>query len=72
MIFERTEKIVVASEEFAKNTVEEYRKQANANGTKIKKASIEYKCKKSKGEIVAECWICIITEVLGDIWEEME
>ena len=34
-------------------------------------AGYEYKTKKAKGEIIAEAWIVSITQIFGDIWEDL-
>ena len=31
----------------------------------------EYKTKKAKGQIIAEAWIVSITQIFGDIWEDL-
>lgn len=71
MLLETTSKYRADSEIAAKDMIEAFRAQAKEKGYKLKKAGYEYKCKKSKGEIVAECWVVSATQVFGDIWEDL-
>jgi hypothetical protein len=71
MLLETTNKYRTDSEIDAKDTIEAYRAQAAEKGYLIKKASYEYKNKKSKGEIVAEAWVVTITQVFGTLWEDL-
>lgn len=72
MLLETTNKYVVDSEVKAKNMIEAFRQDADEKGYVIKKAGYEYKTKKAKGEIIAECWVVSATLVFGSLWEEIE
>lgn len=69
MLLETTMKHRAESESSAKDMIEAFRAQAKEEGYIIKKAGYEYKTKKSKGEIIAECWVVTVTQVFGDVWE---
>lgn len=71
MLIETTLKYRAESEIGAKDMIESFRAQAKEKGYTIKKAGYEYKNKKSKGEVIAECWVVTITQVFGDIWEDL-
>ena len=68
-ILETTTKIRVNTEEEAKITIEKFKAEAFDKGYKIKKASYEYKSKKSKKEIVDEGYLVSITQVYSDFWD---
>lgn len=71
MLIETTSKYRTDSEVTAKDLIETFRAQAEQEGYRVKKAGYEYKSKKSKGEIVAEAWVVSITQVFGDLWEDL-
>lgn len=74
MLLETTSKYRTDSEVSAKDLIETFRAQAEQKGYRVKKAGYEYKSKKSKkskGEIVAEAWVVSITQVFGDLWEDL-
>lgn len=71
MLIETTSKYRASSEVAAKDMIESFRAQAKEKGYVVKKAGYEYKTKKAKGEIIAECWVVSITQVFGDIWEDL-
>lgn len=71
MLLETTSKYRTDSEVTAKDLIETFRAQAEKEGYRVKKAGYEYKSKKSKGEIIAEAWVVSITQVFGDLWEEI-
>lgn len=70
-LIETVQKCVVDSEDAARGLIEEFREDAEKKGYRIKKASYEYKTKKAKGEIISEAWIVSITQIFGDIWEDL-
>lgn len=72
MLIETTSKYRTDSEIAAKDMIEAFRAQAREKGYIVKKAGYEYKTKKSKGEIIAECWIVSVTQIFGSIWEDIE
>jgi hypothetical protein len=51
--------------------IEEFRKEAATKGYVVKKAGFEYKTKKAKGEVIAEAWVVSVTQVFGDLWEDL-
>lgn len=71
MLLETTSKFRASSENEAKEMIEEFRKGAAIKGYVVKKAGFEYKTKKAKGEIIAEAWVVSITQVFGDLWEDL-
>lgn len=71
MLLERTEKIYVNSEEAAQKKIEEVREEAKQGQFYVKKSGYEYKCKKSKGEIIAERWVVTYTKVYTELWEDL-
>lgn len=71
MILETTTKYRADTEISAKDMIEAFRKEAQEKGYTIKKAGYEYKTKKAKGEIIAEAWVVTITQVFGDLWEDL-
>ena len=71
MLLETVSKYRASSENEAKEMIEQFRKEAVQKGYVVKKAGFEYKTKKAKGEIIAEAWVVSITQVFGDIWEDL-
>lgn len=71
MLLETTSKYRADSENQAKEMIEKFRNEAGEKGYIVKKAGFEYKTKKAKGEIIAEAWVVSITQVFGDIWEDL-
>lgn len=71
MLLETTQKYRVDSEEQAKDLIEQFRNQAKEKGYVVKKAGYEYKTKKAKGEIIAEAWVVSVTQVFGELWEDL-
>jgi hypothetical protein len=71
MLLETTQKYRVDSEEQAKDLIEQFRAQAKEKGYVVKKAGYEYKTKKAKGEIIAEAWVVSVTQVFGELWEDL-
>ena len=71
MLLETTTKYRAESETQAKEMIEQIRNEASTKGYIVKKAGFEYKTKKAKGEIVAEAWVVSVTQIFGDIWEDL-
>jgi hypothetical protein len=71
MLLETTSKFRANSENEAKEMIEEFRKEAATKGYVVKKAGFEYKTKKAKGEVIAEAWVVSVTQVFGDLWEDL-
>ena len=71
-LIEQTEKYIVNSEEDALKVVQAFKQDANEKGYKLGASGYTYKTKKSKGEIIDECWIVSVKKVLGGIWDESE
>ena len=71
MLLETTSKYRADSENQAKEMIEKFRNEAGEKGYIVKKAGFEYKTKKAKGEIIAEAWVVSITQIFGDIWEDL-
>ena len=70
-LLESTFKYETHTEEEAKDAIETFRQKASENGYMIKKASYEYKSKKSKGEIIGEAWVVTVVETFGTLWEDL-
>jgi hypothetical protein len=70
-LLESTEKYEVYSELEAKEIIEHFRTEAQTNNYTIKKAGYEYKTKKAKGEIIAECWVVTVTKIFSVLWEDL-
>lgn len=71
MLLETVSKYRATSEIEAKEMIEKFRAEASQKGYIVKKAGFEYKTKKAKGEVIAEAWVVSITQVFGDIWEDL-
>lgn len=71
MLLETTSKYRADSEIQAKDMIEQFRREASEKGYIVKKAGYEYKTKKAKGEIIAEAWIVSVTQIFGDVWEDL-
>jgi len=71
MLLETTSKYRADSESQAENMITKFREEAAEKGYIVKKAGFEHKTKKSKGEIIAEVWVVTITQIFGDIWEDL-
>lgn len=69
-LIETTEKYVTNTEETAKEIMEKFRAEADEKGYSLKKSGYEHKVKKSKGEIIDECWVVTLVMTFGEIWEE--
>lgn len=72
MILEKTIKLRVDTEKEAKEAIEQYNDDAKQNGYFVKKASYEYKSKKSKGEIIAEAYVVTLALIFHELWEDVE
>lgn len=71
MLLETTSKFRASSENEAKEMIEGFRKEAATKGYVVKKAGFEYKTKKAKGEVIAEAWVVSVTQIFGDLWEDL-
>lgn len=69
-LIEQREKYVVDSEQEAINLIEHFRKDAEEKGYILGASGYTYKTKKTKGEIIDECWVCDIKKVVGGVWDE--
>lgn len=58
------------SEEEAKEFLNTFIANAREKGYTVGTNGYKYKCKKAKGEIVAEAWICTCTAIYNDVWDE--
>lgn len=70
-MLENTQKYCVDTEDQAKDLIEDIRKKATTKGYNVKKAAFERKDKKSKGEVIATCYVVTITEQMGALWEDL-
>lgn len=71
MLLETTSKYRADDEVAAKDMIEKFRVEAEEKGYTVKKAGYERKVKKAKGEVIAETFLVSITQVFGDIWEDI-
>lgn len=58
------------SEEEAKEFLDQFRANAGIEGYVVGANGYKYRCKKSKGEIVDQAWICTCTAVYNEIWDQ--
>lgn len=70
--YKDTIEIICFTEEEAKQVIESYRQDAREKGFTVGFAGYTYKVKKSKGEIIGEIWLVRISQVFGDLWEELD
>ena len=70
--YKETTEIICFTEAEAKQVIEDYRKDAREKGFTIGSAGYTYKTKKAKGEIIGELWLVKITEIFGELWEELD
>lgn len=68
---EETLKFKADSETEAQELINDFRENQKI-GYLLKKSSYEYKTKKSKGEIIGECWVVTVVLVHADLWEAAE
>ena len=71
-LIEQTEKYVVDSEEEAIKVVQAFKADAQDKGYILGSGGYTYKTKKTKGEIIGECWVVTIKKVLGGVWDDYE
>ena len=71
MLLETTSKYRAKDEIAAKDMIEKFRAEAETKGYIIKKVGYERKVKKAKGEVIAECFVITLTQIFGDIWEDI-
>lgn len=69
-LIKSTKEVKAYSESEAKEIMEKIRSEANEKGYTVGANGYTYKEKKSKGEVVDECWIVKYVEIYGPIWEE--
>lgn len=72
MKLETTTKYRMDSEIAAKDLIDEFRKNADAQGYTVKKAGYTRKDKKSKGEIIATVFLVEIVQTFAGIWDDLE
>lgn len=70
-LLETTQKYRVNTEDEAKSLIESFKDEARQKGYLIKKASYEYKNKKAKGEIIAECYLVSVTQIFDELWGDL-
>ena len=58
------------TEEEAKEILDRFKRGAEESGYRVGANGYTYKCKKSKGEIVDEAWICKCTAIYNDVWDQ--
>ena len=65
-----TREIKCYTEDEAKDCLNRFRAEAAEKGYKVGANGYTYKAKKSKGEVVAEGWLCKCTAIYNDFWGE--
>lgn len=71
-VLKQVEQIRVETEIEAQELIKTAKEKQNEEGFLLKKAGYEYKTKKSKGEIIGECYIVSLTKEFGGVWDEFE
>ena len=69
-LLKRTEEYRCESELSAKEQMENFRQEAIEKGYHIDSCGYIYKNKKSKGNIIDECWVLKIVKSFGGVWDE--
>lgn len=69
ILLKKTEEYRVESDTEAREAIENFRKDALANGYTISAAGYTHKERKAKGEIVDSCEVVKVVKVYGGIWE---
>ena len=69
-LLKRTEEYRCESELSAKEQMEIFRQEAAEKGYHIDSCGYTYKNKKSKGNIIDECWVLKIVKSFGGVWDE--
>jgi hypothetical protein len=60
------------TEDEAKDAILKFRNEAKEEGYLVGAAGYTYKCKKKKGEVVAEAWVVKCVAVYDEVWDEGE
>ena len=70
-LLEVKEKYAVGTEEEAKQAMEFFRNDAVEHGYFIKSSAYTYKCKKAKGEVIAEQYVVEVVKGYEELWNEI-
>lgn len=71
-IIKTVETIRVESETEAQTLINKAKDDQQTGDYILKKAGYEYKVKKSKGDIIDDCYIVSLTKEFGGIWDNGE
>lgn len=71
MLLKVSEQYKCDSEDLAKRTIDEFKEQQTEKGYTLSKAGYTYKTKKSKGEVIVECWVVDVTMTYGGVWDDL-
>lgn len=71
-IIQTIEKIRVENEINAQELLSEAKNRQTKEGYILKKASYEYKTKKSKGEVIDDCYLVTLQKEFGGVWDNGE
>lgn len=69
-VLQIVEKIRVDGENQAQSLIDEAKTKQPEENYLLKKASYEYKVKKSKGEVVDDCYIVTLQKEFGGVWDD--
>ncbi len=69
-LIKQTTKTAYSTEDEAKESIEEIKKECLSNGITLKSFKTEYVTKKSKGEIIGELWVNTVVTEHDNLWNE--
>lgn len=69
-VIQTIEKIRVDNENQAQSLINEAKEKQPEGGYLLKKASYEYKVKKSKGDVVDDCYLVTLQKEFGGVWDD--
>lgn len=71
VILDKTIKYRVETEQEAEDLIKEIKEDADKKGYSVNKISQTKKVKKKAGEIIAECWLVVLTKIYEELWYDM-
>ena len=72
IVLKVTEEYRVDTEQEVKDTTERFRVEAREKGYILNSVSYTKKEKKSKGEVIDECYLMKVQKVYGGIWDGLD
>ena len=64
-----TRELRAYSEDEAREFINDFKAKAASEGYLVGANGYTYKCKRAKGEIVDEAWICKCVEIHNEVWD---